>query len=377
MPHGSRRYFNFNDSEIAQVKKAGDSKNLMVLMNTNQDHYTFVANMAAGIKSYETINEPPAKPPLFCALGRLIGLLAPDPADFRRFRTVLYFNFNDSEIAQVKKAGDSKNLMVLMNTNQDHYTFVANMAAGIKVFLHDPSVHPDAGSTIVMVASGFSTYVSMKKYEYVYQPLPYMAFDHVDCVDTTSPKFVNPLKYYSPYTFHHCVMECVQTKAFDQCGCVGPSDPRGGPLCSLTREDSCYKPILDAESSKANFLEGCGCVSECKFDSYTAQVSSSSFPAKVWINHLLKTRGAQDKEAMTENFVVLRVFYDQMMVTTITQQPQYTAASLFSNIGGQMCLCLGASMLTVAEIAEFLVFITLFLLDKCRGRKARNRISNW
>ncbi|XP_046563359.1 acid-sensing ion channel 1A-like [Haliotis rubra] len=43
------------------------------------------------------------------------------------------FNFNDSEIAQVKKAGDSKNLMVLMNTNQDHYTFVANMAAGIKV----------------------------------------------------------------------------------------------------------------------------------------------------------------------------------------------------------------------------------------------------
>ncbi|XP_067661176.1 acid-sensing ion channel 1A-like [Haliotis asinina] len=287
------------------------------------------------------------------------------------------FNFNDSEIARVKKAGDSKNLVVLMNIYQDQYTFVANMAAGIKVFLHNPSVHPDASSTIVMAAPGFSTYVAMQKYEYFYQPQPYLAFGHMDCVDTTSPKFVNPLKYYSPYTFNHCVMECVQAKAFNQCGCVGPSDPRGGPLCSLTKQDSCYNPVRDAESTEANFLQECGCVGECRFDSYTAQVSSSSFPAKVWVDHLLKTRGAQDKEAMLENFVMLRVFYGQMMVTTITQQPQHTVATLFSDIGGQMGLCLGASMLTVAEITEFLVFIIIFLLDKCRGRKARNRISNW
>ncbi|XP_046544952.1 acid-sensing ion channel 1A-like [Haliotis rubra] len=78
-----------------------------------------------------------------------------------------------------------------------------------------------------------------------------------------------------------------------------------------------------------------------------------------------------------DNHLELKVFYDQMMVTSITQQPQYTAASLFSNVGGQMGLCLGASILTVAEIAELLVFIIIFLFDKCRGRKARNRISNW
>ncbi|XP_071087492.1 acid-sensing ion channel 4-A-like [Haliotis cracherodii] len=287
------------------------------------------------------------------------------------------FNFNFSEMVKVWTAGEEANLVLSFNINQNDYTFRKNMAAGIKVLLHDPRVHPDASSTVVMAAPGFSTFVAMQKFLYMYQPHPYTAFDDMECVDTTSAQFVNPLKYYSYYTYNHCLMECVQMKAFSECGCIGPSDPQDGPRCSLAKQDSCYKPFVRSMSKDGTIVKECGCVSECTFDRYPAQVSSSSFPANIWDNTFLNITRARDKGSMKDNFLELRVFYDQMIVTSITQQPQYTVASLFSNVGGQMGLCLGASILTVMEITELLVFIILFLCDKCRGRKARNRINTW
>ncbi|XP_046354227.2 acid-sensing ion channel 4-B-like [Haliotis rufescens] len=287
------------------------------------------------------------------------------------------FNYNASDIVKVRTAGEGANLIIIFKISQNDYTFRGNMAAGIKVSLHNPRLHPDASTTVVMAAPGFSTYVALQKTQYLYQPSPYTAFDDIKCVDTNSPEFVNPLKYYSPYTYKHCLIECVQMKAFNVCGCVGPVDPRDGLMCSLVKLDSCYRPFVGSVSKDGNFVRECRCASECLFDRYTAQVSSSSFPASIWVNNFLNTTRAHTKESMQDNFLELRVFYDQMMVTSITQQPQYTVASLFSNIGGQTGLCLGASILTIMEITELLVCIVLFLCDKCRGRKARNRINNW
>ncbi|XP_046563423.1 acid-sensing ion channel 1-like isoform X1 [Haliotis rubra] len=62
------------------------------------------------------------------------------------------FNFNASK--SVFTAGDDANLIVTFNINQNDYTFIRNMAAGIKVFLHHPDVHPDASSTVVTAAPG-------------------------------------------------------------------------------------------------------------------------------------------------------------------------------------------------------------------------------
>ncbi|XP_046544947.1 acid-sensing ion channel 4-A-like [Haliotis rubra] len=136
------------------------------------------------------------------------------------------FNFNDTEIVKAWTAGDDANLVLIFNINQNDYTYRANMAAGIKVLLHNPRLHPDASPTVVMASPGFSTYVALRKEEFMFLPSPYKAFGSGECIDTTNPNFVNPLKYYSPFSYDHCFMECVRVKAFNECGCVGPSDPR-------------------------------------------------------------------------------------------------------------------------------------------------------
>ncbi|XP_048244171.1 acid-sensing ion channel 1A-like [Haliotis rufescens] len=339
--------FNFNLSEMVKVWTAGEDANLVLSFNINQNDYTFRKNMAAGIKVItSSLRQEVLTHKLVPVLDLPLNIGANFRMDFR------------SQCNSVKWA-------------------VRKSCVYMQVLLHDPRVHPDASSTVVMAAPGFSTFVAMQKFVYMYQPHPYTAFDDMKCVDTTSSKFVNPLKYYSHYTYNHCFMECVQMKAFSECGCVGPSDPQDGPRCSLAKLDSCYKPFVRSMSQDGTLVRECGCVSECTFDRYPAQVSSSSFPANIWDNTFLNITRARDKGSMKENFLELRVFYDQMTVTSITQQAQYTVASLFSNVGGQMGLCLGASILTVMEITELLVFIILFLCDKCRGRKARNRINTW
>ncbi|XP_067662931.1 acid-sensing ion channel 4-B-like isoform X1 [Haliotis asinina] len=291
------------------------------------------------------------------------------------------FNFNTSDIVNVKTSGNRANLIVNYDIGQRFYTFRENMAAGIKVLLHNSRHHPDANPTVVMAAPGFSTYVAMHKSEYVYLPHPYMAFDEMECVDTNRPDFVNPLKYYSPYTYDHCFMECIQTKAYNLCGCVGPSDPRSAepdiPICSLEKQDTCYS-ISVREMFKNTTLEAeCQCGTQCNFETFNAQVSSSAYPAEIWAETLNNNTNSETSEFFRNNFLELRVFYDKMMVTSIKQHPQYTRATLFSNVGGQMGLCLGASILTVAEIGELLTFMFLYMMDRLRGRKAENRFNRW
>ncbi|XP_046563383.1 acid-sensing ion channel 4-A-like [Haliotis rubra] len=108
------------------------------------------------------------------------------------------FNYNDPEIVKAWTAGEDANLVLNFNINQKDYTYRTNMAAGIKVLLHNPRLHPDASSTIVMASPGFSTYVALQKEEFLFLPRPYKAFGSQECIDTAKPKFVNPLKYYSP-----------------------------------------------------------------------------------------------------------------------------------------------------------------------------------
>jgi len=68
--------------------------------------------------------------------------------------------------------------------------------------------------------------------------------------------------------------------------------------------------------------------------------------------------------SITKNCIYLNVFYDDLSTIFTTESPSLTAISLFGNIGGNLGLFLGMSILTFVEIIELLVNIILVLLDK-------------
>ena len=66
------------------------------------------------------------------------------------------------------------------------------------------------------------------------------------------------------------------------------------------------------------------------------------------------------------------VFYQEMSYRQIKQQKAFEFISLLSEVGGFLGLLLGASVLTVCELVDYLVLKTV---RKCRGRRLTAPVS--
>ena len=55
-----------------------------------------------------------------------------------------------------------------------------------------------------------------------------------------------------------------------------------------------------------------------------------------------------------ENYLRLDIYYQELSYTRVTQQKSFEILSLLSEIGGFLGLLLGASILTVCELVDFL-----------------------
>ena len=67
-----------------------------------------------------------------------------------------------------------------------------------------------------------------------------------------------------------------------------------------------------------------------------------------------------------ENFMQVDIFYKEISYHAIHQQEAFVFVSLLSEVGGFLGLLLGASVLTICELVDFLA---LKLVAKCSGRE--------
>ena len=69
-----------------------------------------------------------------------------------------------------------------------------------------------------------------------------------------------------------------------------------------------------------------------------------------------------------ENFLQLDIYYNQLSIEEVVQQPAFEFLSLLSEIGGFLGLLLGASVLTLCEVFDFIIINSL---AACKGRKKK------
>ncbi|XP_071088417.1 acid-sensing ion channel 5-like [Haliotis cracherodii] len=277
------------------------------------------------------------------------------------------FNWNASEETKVRVTGSDNNLILYANVDQANYVLGSQLAAGIKVILHDPRTHPDLATSSFLAAPGTSTYAAVLRSTYEYLPPPYQAFKSRTCVDTSSPSFNNTLQYFDTYTYEHCLQECITTITHDLCGCIKPGDNATiGQICSMFNFTNCYADKYRYLRTNATIQKSCGCQVPCSFESYSVKVSTSRFPSNVSMALILKLGLAPNEEFIRENYLEIRLFYDQLIVQATLQTPQYTTETIIGDLGGQMGICLGASILTITELGEFLLILCLTIFRKCK-----------
>ncbi|CAG2251857.1 unnamed protein product [Mytilus edulis] len=95
---------------------------------------------------------------------------------------------------------------------------------------------------------------------------------------------------------------------------------------------------------------------------YDTKLSYGLFPSTFMMKSLT-TELNETEDYIKTNYISLTLFYKNLKTTITEQKPKYeNVGDVFSNVGGQMGLFLGASILTITELCEFILFVIWYLL---------------
>jgi len=187
---------------------------------------------------------------------------------------------------------------------------------------------------------------------------------------------------YGAFDEGSCVLECKDKYLYEQCQCVNVRPPLKHPdvqnyrSCTLKEWADCgLKAYTDWTSRymDPNFTEdNCYCPSACKETRYEAQLSSSSI-SPAYASKLLQAKPVQGylkfvasnpamnisystAEDILDNMMVVELLFTSMSVSEIRQVVTYTFYNMLGDIGGVLGLFLGASLFTILEFFQFLLF---------------------
>ncbi|XP_052695077.1 acid-sensing ion channel 4-B-like [Crassostrea angulata] len=263
------------------------------------------------------------------------------------------------------QTGSTSGLLLYLIVNQNNYVYNEIMTAGFKVIIHDQNDEPDVIDKGFFVSPGFSTFASIHKTEYQYLPRPYKMNGDQFCVDTKSPDYKNPLQYYDVYSKTACRMECKQNHVITICGCRSPNDKGNYTICSLGKWIECYKVESERFDQNGTVQGMCPCLTECEYNEYQARLSTGYFPAKNYETIFNELGLTNIREVLLE----LVIYFESLGVLKVEQKPEYSLEDILGLLGGQMGLFLGASLLTLTELIEFILLSSVVV-----GRQMYRRI---
>ncbi|XP_074545247.1 acid-sensing ion channel 1C isoform X5 [Halichoeres trimaculatus] len=245
------------------------------------------------------------------------------------------------------KGGTGNGLEIMLDIQQDEYlpvwgeTDETSYEAGIKVQLHTQSEPPFLHELGFGVAPGFQTFVSTQEQRLQYLPPPWG-----DCKSTPIDS-----EYFSTYSITACRIDCETRYLLENCNCRMVHMPGTSTVCTPEQYKDCADPALDFLVEKDN--DYCVCQTPCNMTRYGKELSMVKIPSKASAKYLAK-KFNKTEQYIGENILVLDIFFEALNYEKIEQKKAYEIAGLLGDIGGQMGLFIGASVLTILEIFDYL-----------------------
>ncbi|XP_072039615.1 acid-sensing ion channel 1-like [Amphiura filiformis] len=248
-----------------------------------------------------------------------------------------------NDVLTVNQAGSGYGLHLRLNAEQHEYTSTENPGAGFKVYLHPRGVRPLVKELGFSVSPGFETAVSVSVTQVNNLPHPYSK-----CRPSTES-----LNFSETYTVPGCIQECKEMFVIDICKCKEFRYQGNATPCDLKTANEC---IGDAEDKfiKENKNAECDCPKSCDGVVYNARLSHAYFPNDLLVKTISVGMNLSEGQ-IRKNILDVRVFFEELSYSNVTQIPAYTSTSLQSDIGGSMGLFVGMSILSVVEFIDFLL----------------------
>ncbi|XP_031990322.1 acid-sensing ion channel 2 isoform X2 [Corvus moneduloides] len=261
------------------------------------------------------------------------------------------YMFNSGEegrpLLTTVKGGTGNGLEIMLDIQQDEYlpiwgeTEETTFEAGVKVQIHSQSEPPFVQELGFGVAPGFQTFVATQEQRLTYLPPPWG--------ECRSPEL--GLAFFPVYSVTACRIDCETRYIVENCNCRMVHMPGDAPFCTPEQYKECAEPALSLLAEKDSSY--CICRTPCNLTRYNKELSMVKIPSKTSAKYLEKKFNKSEKY-ISENILVLDIFFEALNYETIEQKKAYEVAALLGDIGGQMGLFIGASILTILELFDYL-----------------------
>ncbi|KAL2081490.1 hypothetical protein ACEWY4_023343 [Coilia grayii] len=251
------------------------------------------------------------------------------PKVYTRYGKCYTFNGNKTGSRKTKQGGMGNGLEIMLDIQQDEYlpiwkeTNETSLEAGIRVQIHSQDEPPYIHQLGFGVSPGFQTFVSCQEQRLTYLPQPWG-----NCRSTMDQLIPG----YETYSISACRLHCESMAVLKECNCR-----------------MVHMPALLQKSSG----DTCPCETPCNLTRYGKELSMVKIPSRGSARYLSR-KYDKTEEYIRDNFLVLDIFFEALNYETIEQKKAYDVAGLLGDIGGQMGLFIGASILTVLEILDYL-----------------------
>ncbi|XP_037371358.1 acid-sensing ion channel 3 isoform X2 [Talpa occidentalis] len=269
---------------------------------------------------------------------------------------------NGAELLTTPRSGAGNGLEIMLDVQQDEYlpvwkdTEETPFEAGIRVQIHSQEEPPSIDQLGFGVAPGYQTFVSCQQQQLSFLPPPWGDCSSVSLDPDFEQEPSGPLGAPSPtpgpsppYTLMGCRLACESRYVARKCGCRMMHMPGSAPVCSPQQYKDCAYQALDALLRK----DACACPTPCASTRYAKELSMVRIPSRAAARYLARKHN-RSEAYIAENVLVLDIFFEALNYETVEQMRAYEVSELLGDIGGQMGLFIGASLLTILEILDYL-----------------------
>ena len=141
-------------------------------------------------------------------------------------------------------------------------------------------------------------------------------------------------------------------------------------ICHSLEELEC---IHGVNSDFKNHKLGCEgeCPTPCIQESFIHSIMTAKLTSKEKETRKEKDFGDKNETdfVFEDNFLRVKIYYDELNLQKIEESTYYGLESLIGDIGGQLGLWVGISILSIAEFGELLINLCIVAMRKYQDKK--------
>jgi len=232
---------------------------------------------------------------------------------------------------------------------------------GILVKLAEPNHGIDHDITFIPAGTHAIMPLSATLYDFINDPPRY------SCIDKSDANYSRLL----------CFEECLIKQAEEECNCsLIPTVNRRKPdFCTAKQIIGCFYPAMSTNLTDTTNCRN-NCKPSCKYWKYSKTLSVINLSVEQ-AAFLVST----DEVEVLKSTIILEIFYTSLDYTLIKQMVAMTPTSFIAQLGGQMSLWIGGSLVSIVQFFVYLggcSYAKMYRLvtKKLSRKRSENRKTN-